>query len=776
MADGENRSSVLSCGELHRRALSIGKELGARFAPGERILLVLPPGPDFLTSFLGTIYAGLVAVPLPVPRFPLQNERLAAVSANARPTAAIASDELDLRDLGDLARLDPADICMEHHGWLPRWSSANDIALLQYTSGSTGIPRGVTVSHRNLLSNSELLRQRFGYDRNSIAVTWLPPSHDMGLIEALLQPLLHGGQTIAMPPLAFLRRPERWLRAISRFRASHAGAPDFAYAQCVERITPALRRDLDLSSWQIAYVAAEPIRSETLIRFDQTFAPHGFRRDAFHTSYGLAENTLLVSDGPAEQLELCADALQRGCAVRADSTTERRRVLVGCGVPDGNSKIRIIDPETKHVLPECRVGEVCISGPSVAAGYWNLPDETQSTFNAVLPAEGQEEGRAFLRTGDLGFMMQGRLCITGRLKDLIILNGRNIYPQDVERSVAAAHPAIRRSPAAFSTFGVDGETSDRLVVVCEIRPDEGSASEAIVRAVRSAVATSIEAEISIVVLAPPGTVRYTTSGKIMRQDCRSRFFLGQLAPFYVSEIGASTETWVDAATDSVRAFLRRRLSITNVDGESRLAEFGIDSLAATELAHLLETHYRIRLAAVELLQSTVGQLDKLIAEARPSVPQDPIEPADHGAALVRGQVALWFLHRLWTGLDPFHLNLTARLPGNTDVKRLVAAFDRLVDRHGILRSIFPERVGADQPEEAISATRPRLVVRDHASVDDQLLKTLADEPFDLQKLPPAGLPARQGRRPCPVDLRSPYCCRLLVAPHPAARSGGVLPR
>ncbi|UFZ03305.1 amino acid adenylation domain-containing protein [Bradyrhizobium ontarionense] len=735
IAEGDAPTSVLTCGDLHRRALAIGRTLSRRLAPGERVLLVLPAGPDFLSSFLGTVYAGLVAVPLPVPRFPVQVERLAAVSANAGASALIATDELDLGDLRDLPRFDPTNLDPQADGWTPHWIGGDAIAFLQYTSGSTGTPRGVKVSHRNLLSNSALLRQRFGYDGNSIAVTWLPPSHDMGLIEALLQPPLHGGQTIAMSPLTFLRRPERWLKAISKFRASHAGAPDFAYAQCVERTTPAMRHGLDLSSWKVAYVAAEPIRPETLLRFGETFVPHGFDPKAFHASYGLAENTLLVADGPAEHREFCADALEEGAAVAATMATRRKRALVPCGKPDQQSVLRIVDPETARMLPEQRIGEIWISGPSVAAGYWNLPDETQQVFGATLSSDSRSAGPAFLRTGDLGFLSDGRLYITGRLKDLIVLSGRNIYPQDVERCAAAAHPAIRRAPAAFGTFGADGESSDRLVVVCEIRPDDLSGCKAIASAIRSSVATSIEAELSVVMLVAPGTIRFTTSGKIMRQDCRRRYLLGTLAPLYTSEIGAAREPQSDDASDPLHAFLHRRLSITDFSETSRLTELGIDSLAGTELAHMLEAEHGIAVSAVELLQSTVGELSARIARADRGAPK-PSDVGPSGSSLVHGQNAMWFLHRLWTSRDPFQLSMTAKLRGDVDVARLRGAFDRLVDRHIILRSTFPQQDSVHQPGQSISSTPPRLVVRSELALDNALLTSLAEQPFDLTRSPP----------------------------------------
>ncbi len=437
LADGDREGVHLTYGELDARARSIGALLQEHGARGERALLLYPPGIEYIAAFFGCLYAGAVAVPAYPPRLNRSLPRLRSILEDARPRVALTTSAILGRVegwreqepwLGAIPWLETGSLALNGVAdWEDPGAGEDTLAFLQYTSGSTGTPKGVMLSHGNLLHNSRELRRCFGYSTESRSMVWLPPYHDMGLIGGILQPLHGGFPATLMAPVAFLQNPLRWLAAISRDRATISGGPDFAYDLCVRRIPAAEREALDLSSWEVAFSGAEPVRAATLERFARAFAPCGFRRQSFYPCYGLAEATLIASGGPA-----FAGAVERVFEARAlDShqavlAVEGKR-LVGNGQCLTGQRLAIVDPETSISCPPGVVGEVWVAGPSVAQGYWNRPEETGATFGARLPGG----GGPYLRTGDLGFLDGGELFITGRLKDLIIIRGRNHYPQDV---------------------------------------------------------------------------------------------------------------------------------------------------------------------------------------------------------------------------------------------------------------------------------------------------------------------------------------------------------
>jgi acyl-CoA synthetase (AMP-forming)/AMP-acid ligase II len=396
--------------------------------------------------------------------------------------------------------------------------------MLQYTSGSTGKPKGVMLSHANLMHNSRLMRAAFQYGSESRCVSWLPVYHDMGLIGGLLQPLYGGYPCVLMPPASFLQRPLRWLEAITRTRATISGGPNFAYELCLRRTGEAERSCLDLSSWQVAFNGAEPLRAETLKRFADFFHPSGFKRTAWFPCYGLAEATLMVTGGPSGRGPIVkrveAKALEHGRAVEAEErlTPEQEsnvRPLVSSGrVAGPQQQLRIVNPETMSECADGEVGEVWTAGPSVAAGYWNRADETEETFGARLGAGGEGYLGPYLRTGDLGFIADGELFITGRAKDLIIIRGANHYPQDIEWTVAASHPALRASGTA--AFALESQGEERLVVVQEMEPRSRAELREVFESIRQAVAEEHEVDIYAIALVKAGSVPKTTSGKVQR--------------------------------------------------------------------------------------------------------------------------------------------------------------------------------------------------------------------------------------------------------------------
>ena len=546
LLDGETEEAHLTYADLDRKARAIGARLQSLGARGERVLLLYPPGLEFITAFFGCLYAGVVAVPVYPPhlvRLDRTLPRFLAIARDAQAVAVLTSSELlpaaeslipqapDLQALHWLATDTISGNVADE--WRPPALSSNSLALFQYTSGSTAAPRGVMLTHSNLLHNSALMQRCFEHSSESRGMIWVPPYHDMGLIAGILQPFYLCSSMILMSPIAFLQRPLRWLQVISRTRATTSGGPNFAYDLCVRKITPEQRVALDLSSWDVACIGAEPVRPETLERFAATFAPCGFHREAFYPCYGLAEATLIASGGlkasPPIVFTIQNAALESNRVVAAPGGDAGARTLVGCGQSLGDQKIVIVHPETLTRCSSDEVGEVWIAGPSVAQGYWNQPEDTERTFHAYLADTGEGP---FLRTGDLGFLKDGELFVTGRLKDLIIIDGYNHYPQDIELTVEQSYPALR--PGCCAAFSVDVAGQERLVIAAEVerrylpRRVQSLDTKEIVQAIRRAVAEYHELSVYAVSLLKPGAIPKTSSGKIQRHVCRTNFLAGSL--------------------------------------------------------------------------------------------------------------------------------------------------------------------------------------------------------------------------------------------------------
>ncbi len=533
--DGER--SEQSYAQLARRARAIAGRLQAEVPPGERVLLVFPPGPDFIAGFFGCLYAGVLAVPAtyPKPRRPMP--RLTAIAHDSRPAAVLTTSQtlstIELaRSAPELAgvrwiAVDEVPDAAEHD-WRRPPLAADSPAFLQYTSGSTSDPKGVMVSHGNLIYNLEMIRRGFGFGESapaeSCGVFWLPSYHDMGLIGGILEPIYIGGQSVLMSPASFLQRPLRWLQMVSEYGATTSGAPNFAYELCVQKTTPEQRSQLDLSKWQVAFCGAEPIRPGTLRAFAEAFAPCGFREEAFYPCYGLAEATLIVSGGrgparPTIKTVARAD-LARHRVVEASPADDDALPLVGCGGALLDQDVVIVDPDSRRRCGPREVGEIWIAGPAVARGYWNREHENALTFGAHLADD--PTGTSYLRTGDLGFMADGQLFVTGRRKDVIIIRGRNHYPQDLERTAEQSHPAL--CPSGGAVFALDGPDEEQLVVVHEVdRQFRDSDFEQVIRAVRREIVREHEVDPHAVVLIRQMDLPRTTSGKVQRQLCRQRY-------------------------------------------------------------------------------------------------------------------------------------------------------------------------------------------------------------------------------------------------------------
>lgn len=534
LQNGEDESATLTFGELDRAARRVAQRLQELGAAGARVLLLYPHGLDFIVSLFGCFYAGAVAVPaLPAARPGYTRERLEAMLADAAPRIALTTE-------GDAGTLAGAPLHVEitraataesaPADWTPPALDPHATCMLQYTSGSTGSPKGVMLTHANLLHNEEMILACFAHTRESVVVSWLPVYHDMGLIGMLFQPLFVGIPCILMSPVAFMQRPIRWLQAITRYRATTSGGPNFAYEMCLDRIKPEDAAGLDLSSLEIAYSGAEPVRADTLRRFSERFAPHGFRPQAFYPCYGLAEATLLVTGGrklaPLRLREVDADVLEAEHRAVPAASAVNGRVLVGCGTSPARQRVRIVDPDTFAVRPDGAVGEIWVAGPCIAGGYWNRAVESREVFQAHLQGDPETP---YLRTGDLGFLDDGELYITGRLKDVLIIRGRNHYPQDLEATAEASHPALL--PAGSAALLVPRGEVERLVLVHELRRQHMAAPDVaeIAAAVRKEVVRRHGLQVAALVLLKPGALPRTTSGKVRRRECRERLMAGALA-------------------------------------------------------------------------------------------------------------------------------------------------------------------------------------------------------------------------------------------------------
>ncbi|NLE37244.1 MAG: aminotransferase class I/II-fold pyridoxal phosphate-dependent enzyme [Pirellulaceae bacterium] len=537
LVNGEDEQVSLTYRQLDTQARAIAAWLESHGVAGQRALLLYPAGLEFISAFFGCLYAGVIAVPVYPPRRNRSMNRIQAVADDCDVKVALSTD-LVLKRIEPLVDETPH---LKQLTWLPtcqvlermadQWRppkiDAETVAFLQYTSGSTGTPKGVMLSHGNLMHNSALITHAFEHTRSGSGVYWLPCYHDMGLIGGILQPLYLGRPNVMMAPMSFLQRPIRWLRAITRFGATTSGGPNFAYELCVQKVQDDQIKDLDLSRWRVAFNGAEPVRAETLDRFAEKFAPCGFRREAFYPCYGLAEASLIVTGGYAARPPIVrhfsASSLLEGDAVKTSSHSPDSRPLVGCGETLVDQQVVIVDPESRTTCGESQVGEIWVRGPSVARGYWNKPDINDTVFKARLADTGEGP---FLRTGDLGFLDRGELFVTGRIKDLIILHGVNIYPQDVEQTVQGAHPRLR--PDTGAVFTVEEGGREKLFVVQEVERRRQGNLEDVFEAIRRAVSLEHELNVEGIILIRAGSIPKTSSGKIQRFACRDGYLDGSL--------------------------------------------------------------------------------------------------------------------------------------------------------------------------------------------------------------------------------------------------------
>jgi amino acid adenylation domain-containing protein len=741
----------LSRAELDRRSRVAAARLQRDGRVGDRAVLLFPHGLDFIAAFFGCLYAGVVAVPAYSPRRGQSLDRLRSIARDSQPRWLLTAGALRERveawrtQLPELAEATVVAVDeladAEADAWRPPEVDAESLAFLQYTSGSTAEPKGVMVSHRALLANLEAIRVAFGQDASSVVVSWLPLFHDMGLIGGVLEPLYTGARCVLLSPADFLRTPVRWLEAISRFRASTSGGPDFAYDLCVRKVGPTERERLELSSWVVAFDGSEPVRAATLDGFARAFAGRGFRRDAFFPCYGLAEATLFVSGRIAgdpvvirrvEEGELERD---RFLPVPGGGGEERgARELVSCGrAVEG--RVAIVDPVSGRRLPAGAVGEIWVAGQSVTAGYWSGAEATAEVFGARIADEPQ--AGPFLRTGDLGALDGGELFVTGRLKDLLVVRGRNLYPHDLERTAEAAHPAVR--PGSVAVFSVESDDREQVVVLVEVDRTRREEGDEVARAVHERVVLEHEAAPSEVVVLVPGAVPKTTSGKVRRRAARHAYLAGSLrgrlgghatagdgaasarsAPGRTEELTALTDLSAleaDERQSLVQAMLRVEIGravgrpVAEIDPWLPPTRLGVDSLAAAEIEQALaarlglDIDFGALLEAASLRELAYDLARRAVSEEAPDCLRTPILRAGRERTpLSYGQRALWLIHRLAPESAAYNVSAAMRVSAFLDPEVLRRAAEKVVARHDALRTAIEE--GEEDPSQLFRARAP----------------------------------------------------------------------
>lgn len=741
LKDGLTPEQELSYASLDHRIRALAGWLQQHTRAGDRALLLYSRGLDVVIAFWACLYAGVIAIPAPPPdpaRVKQGGLRLQSIQRDAQARIVLASSDVmdTLRSYAAELALDSELRCFdttvsglgEADNWAEYSPSPESIAYLQYTSGSTSAPKGVMVTHANMASQAALVARASHASQTSRWLTWLPYFHDYGLVHGVIVPVATGSVSYLFSPFTFLRKPLRWLEAISQHKITHSGAPNFAYDLCVRALADVDGPNLSLGSWQVASCGAEPIRESTMASFAARCAPFGLMETALSPAYGMAEYTLMVSikePGSVRSVRrLHATALEEGLVVSEDSQLSGRPV-VGCGYPAGDTRVLVVDPTTRTVCPPDRVGEFWLAGRSVASGYWGKPDETEQTFQAVLADSGDGP---FLRTGDLGFLHDGEIYVTGRRKDLIIIRGRNLYPQDIELTAEQAHDVLRAAGGA--AFSVDQGGGEELVIVHEVdRAARQVDLEEVSVAIRQAIAEQHDVFAGQVALVRAGGVPKTSSGKVQRQQCRTAFLTGALPILHLSShttsvgqsqrrdlrdldgMGGAPELTHQSVVAVLRSVLAEQVGIPaeSVDASLPIGRLGLDSLMINIIRNRLEDRFGVSPSFSQLLnQWSVEDVSAYIlanaqagsAEAKPQplppvASQGNMEGADFYSRvpLSKAQQRVWFLEQLHSGTSINHLVLGIRLRGELQVPLLRQGLDRLVERHEMLRARFHSNDG-----------------------------------------------------------------------------------
>ena len=763
-ATGERRYDYAALDAASRRLAEV---LSARYATDDRALLLMDNNEHYVIGFFACMYAGLI----PVPVFPPESirrqqlARVAGIAADCAANCVLTTTDLrdaiaPFEDLWNGADILAVDGELARGGCPGRPDYAPDgaqIAFLQYTSGSTSTPKGVMVSHANLMANEAAIAQRLGEQADDVWVSWLPLYHDMGLIGGLLQPLYRGVPCVLMSPRYFLERPLRWLEAVARYRGTISGGPDFSYRLCLERAKPERVAQLDLSQWRVAFSGAEPVRHDTLRDFRAAFADARLAPGAVYPCYGLAEATLLVSGGVRGAGMVAHGYDPALLAAGVVSLADEGGKLVACGTPPDGHQVRIVDPERLTDVAPGRVGEIWFQGPSVAQGYWNRPEATAETFI-------QQEGGRWLRTGDLGFVHDGQVYIAGRRKDLIIVRGHNLYPQDIERVVEAEVEALRKGRVA--AFAVQTPRGEGIGVAAEVSRGMQKLvpPESLRDAISEAVGAACGEPAGVVVLLNPGGLPKTTSGKLQRSACRDGWRGGELDAYAVFEQGARRESdagpaatatpaprATDADTQALAAIWQEALGGALPGPDAHFFSSGGNSLAAVQVAAAIGARWGI--AVTPRLVFDHPGLAGCAAAIRALAGGAHVQPADtliaprtaETAPLSSAQLRQWFLWQLDRGSNAYHVGQALRLDGALDGQALARALRRQLRRHDALRMRFhvqpdgtPWQTPAALDDPALAEAVRELDLRGLGSAEAidaavaERVRVVFDTPFDLE--------------------------------------------
>jgi amino acid adenylation domain-containing protein len=751
--------TVYSYAQLDRRARAIASRLQARTMPGDRVLLMLETGPAYVSSFLGCLYAEVVPVPVfPMDGRPGQHQvRLRGILRDADVQAVLihAGTEASAAELTDVGQRAQRQVIAveaiedgEANDWRPRDADPRALALLQYTSGSTSDPKGVMVSHANLIANAKAMQNAFWMRPDDRMVSWLPLYHDMGLMGGLLQPLYAGAQVILMPQQLFLARPARWLETISAYRGTVSAAPDFAYRLCVDRISKETMAGLDLSSWELACSGSETVRAETLNAFAEKFAAVGFDARAFYPCYGQAEATLFVTGGFRGEGLRATSFDTAGLARNIAEPSATGTPIVACGSVQSEHEIRIADPETGEALGEGQIGEIWISGPVVAQGYWGNAEATSATFV-------DHGGQCFLRSGDLGFLQEGRLYIAGRRKDLIIIRGQNLFPQDIERYLETEIELLRNGRIAAFPVELDGREAIGVAVEVSRVSQKLVQPEALARVISEAVAENFFEPASVVLLLNPGGLPRTSSGKLQRNATRQGWLDGSLDSYAVIRLGSPAEhpseaqrkvPPMNATQKRIAAILRDVLRQDVTSPEDSVFALGGTSIDAVQILSRINEDFDVELESAALFRSpTVRGLSDAVAIAQRGAAQGPKIASHAGdtSPLSYSQRRLWFLRELGGIGSVHHIAGGLRFGGALDRAALATALGGLVARHEALRTVF-RRLGNGEAEQRVVADGGApLAFEDLSDLGEArreaalaaLSETEARQPFDLEAGP-----------------------------------------
>ncbi len=718
LENGERALRSMTYGELDLQARQLAAQLQAAGMQGERAVLLYPPELDYIVAFFACLYAGTIAVPAYPPSNSRHMPRLQAIIDDSRAAVILSTRSVAKAvqqfTVGSAGLLDKCWLitddfaAFDASAWRLPVLRDHEPAFLQYTSGSTGNAKGVMVSHANLMSNQQLIKRRFGHNAQSTVVGWLPLYHDMGLIGNVMQPLYCGSSAVLMSPMAFLEKPIRWLQAISDYRAHTSGGPNFAFELCARKISDEDKAGLDLSPWRLAFNGAEPINPDTMNRFADAFAGCGFNRKAFYPCYGLAEATLLATGGDKNNRPTVAafykTGLEQGRVRPALDGGDNIRHLVGCGGidVDAGQRIRIVDPETGELYDSDQIGEIQLSGPSISLGYWQNSPATGQAF--IGDTDGQNR---WLRTGDLGFIAGGELFVSGRLKDLIIMRGRNYYPHDLEYATEAATDAL--SPGCAAAFAVNGDDGEKLVVLAELKRNRLRQLDyrAEFAAIRARLVEECGIQADTVMLLKPGAILKTSSGKIRRSACRLAFEQQQLKVVAVDGLNGESRVATDSSqaqasqkrlSTSLEQVLAGKVAILSglaaeaIDLSQSLSSLGLDSLKAVELKYFIDELLTIDFPVAQLLgnHSLAVCAEQALKLAKTG--QTQIAPTaadeDYEQPLSFGQQALWTVNRIEQDSSLYNMPVAMQIRAKLNTAALYDALSALVDRHAQLRSGF----------------------------------------------------------------------------------------